>query len=181
MTTSLTFHDRIEVGMKLLIIVVASMLLIACGMSAEDGLSDQRCIPYEKAGVPCELPLVAILANPKAYESMPITVGGFLAGEASPGALYSSREAWAIGDRSSAILLSSEDEGIVNDGLEYKFSYVVVSGALDNVGQRRSRQPNLVFSVRSIVRIHQPDDFSGRELRIIEGRRDAETKGGGGN
>lgn len=168
-TTSLIFGEMLETPMRLLIIALILMNLVACDIGDRRELGDQRCAPYEQAGVPCELPLVAVLANPKTYESIPITVGGFLAGESSPGVLYSSREMWAIGDRSSSILLSSEDEGVSGDGSRYKFSYVVVSGALDGIGQRQSRQPNLVFSVSRVVRVYEPDDFSDRELRIIEG------------
>jgi len=117
--------------------------------------------------------MVAVLANPKEYELIPISVGGFLAGETLPGTIYLSREAWVIGDGSSSILLSSADENISDNSLKYKFSYVVVSGILNSPGQRKSRQPNLVLLVDKIVHMHKPDDFSPQELRLIEDRRDA--------
>ena len=154
--------------MKSLLIPMVSIGLVACGAGGDVPRNDDRCVSYEAVGVPCELPMAAILSDPGVYQGRNIQIMGFLGGRAAPGTLYSNREAWLSFDRSSSIRLSMTDSATADSLAKLKFSYVAVSGRLENAGIRTARQPNLMMSVDIIVVMYQPSDFSDHESRLIK-------------
>lgn len=152
--------------MKSYIAVALSLMLLGCQSS--EGSGTPRCDPYDAAKVACEVSMVAVLANPDLYEFKDIAVSGFLGGDSTPGTLYLSREAWATGDDSSALLLASEDAGVRESGARFKFAHVVVSGRL--IGDdRKLRQPALMLSTNRIVLMARPEAFTDGEVLLMDG------------
>lgn len=141
-----------------------ALSLVGCGESSK---GEVRCGVYIKVDAACEVPMIALLSDPSAYEGIRISFVGFLVGDHVPGTVYVSREAWRVRDRSSAVLLSSESLGLRSLIPRQRYSYVVVTGHVSEVGE--NRQPNVVVSSSRVLSVYTPTDFSEHEKALMKG------------
>lgn len=111
------------------LVLLTVVLLSACKSLDSSEYVRDRCRASDEVGVPCSLPMAAVLATPHAYEGRSIRLIGFMGGEADPGYLYMGRESWFLVDNSSALMMigpGSADK----DHVDKNYSYVLVSGTM---------------------------------------------------
>lgn len=148
-------------ALAFLVVVVIS----ACKSSDRSDYVGDRCLASDKVGVPCSLPMAAVLAAPHAYEGRNVRLIGFMGGEADPGYLYMGRESWFLMDNSSALMMIGPGSA-AGSHVDKNYSYVSVSGVMDGVIENR-RQPNLRILVRDITFLWRPVEFSEEEIGLI--------------
>ncbi|MCD9125997.1 hypothetical protein LUR55_09375 [Luteimonas sp. C4P040a] len=150
----------------LLVFAALGILLSGCGKDIDSAAENEQCKPYEKAGVPCHVPIAAVFAEPQSFLSTDIQVFGFLASGSTPASLFMSRESWAMGDQASSMRLESAVPDVLTSFQDANVSYVAVSGRLTAGRRPEARQPYLTLTVTDVVNLFEADDLSKHEQTL---------------
>lgn len=156
--------------------LIAALALCACSLGDGDSSVDsqtslQRCRDWIETGVPCDLPIGALLATPERYEGRDVAFIGFLAGGGVPGVVYPTREQWLARDKASSIRLTIDEADFAKwvRAEDTKYTFVQVQGRLDPIGG--GRQPNVHVRVVRLMTVRNIETYSESELKRIEEER----------